>query len=405
MENLLRFQNFDFKDKTVAIRLDLNLPYDPKTKKLSEGPRLKEHLGTLEALQKAGAKTVILAHQGRKGDEDFIPLKLHARLLEKHLGRKIKFLPFGADFKEISKMKSGEILVLDNVRFYEDETAKKTIKEHAKSALPTKLSPFLDYFVLDAFSVSHRAHASVVGFSELVPCIAGPVFLREFDFLTEFLGELKFSKSDVFVLGGAKPNEPLNMLENLFGRGIEKVLTTGIISLLLLKARGYSLGKTEEFLEKKGLLDQRKRLEKLAKEKNLLTPVDLAVERGGKRVEIGLEELPVKERILDIGEKTLQQYRKEIGRANIVCMKGPAGMYEKKGFEVGTKELFLAIRDAECISLIGGGNSTDAMEKLKISTKGFTYVSLSGGAFVEFLCGKNLPGIEGLQISRKRFCK
>ncbi|MGC9310452.1 MAG: phosphoglycerate kinase [Candidatus Aenigmatarchaeota archaeon] len=402
MNRILKFQDFDFKGKTVALRVDLNLPYDPKAKKLSEGPRLSGHLGTIKALSKAGAKIVILAHQGRKGNPDFIPLRLHARLLEKKLGKKVRFLKFGASLEAVKKMKPCEIILLDNVRFYEDEIAKKTISEHSKSALPESLGPLIDCFVLDAFSVAHRSHASVVGFCGRVPCIAGPVFLKEYEFLTEFLEKIRFSENDIFILGGAKPDEPINLLERLYKKGIEKILTTGVISLLLLKARGYDLGKTEEFLEKKGYLAYMKKMAKFAKESDILAPIDLAVERNGKRAEIGLNDLPAAESILDIGKKTIEIYGRQIRHANIICMKGPAGMYEKKDFAYGTKSLFEEIVRSESVSLIGGGNSTDAMKALKIPPEAFTYVSLSGGAFVEFLSGVKLPGVEAFNMNKMR---
>lgn len=263
----------------------------------------------------------------------------------------------------------------------------------------------MDYFILDAFSVSHRSHASVVGFCTIVPCIAGPVFLKEYDFLKKFLTELQRTKEGVFILGGAKPDEPLNLISRLYKNGVEKVLTTGVISLLLLMARGYKLGKTEEFLNSKGYMKYADKISKYSNEKDILTPVDFVVERNGNRTEVEINELPVNEQILDIGSKTLDEYNKVIRESHIVCMKGPAGTYEKMGFEKGTKELFEILAGCECISLIGGGNSTDAMEKLKISPEAYTYVSLSGGAFVEFLSGADLPGIKSLELSAQVFGK
>jgi phosphoglycerate kinase len=405
MEKILRFEDFNYNNKTVAIRVDLNLPYDAKTKTISETPRLKDHAKTLQELIKRGAKVIVLAHQGRKGDEDFISLDLHAKLLEKNLGKPVKFLKLDSSFDEIKNLKPGEIILLDNVRIFDDETKELTPVEHSNSALPKKLSPYLDYFILDAFSVSHRSHASVTGFCLAVPCIAGPVFLKEYDFLQKFVKELQISKNGVFVLGGAKPDEPINLMDRLYGKGVEKILTTGVISLLLLSARGYKLGKTEEFLIQKGYTKYLEKLSKYAKEKNIFTPIDYAVERGGNRVEVGLSELPISEPLLDIGSKTIEEYRRILSESRIVCMKGPAGTYEKSGFEKGTKDLFEIIARCECISLIGGGNSTDAMEKLKIPSEAYTYVSLSGGAFFEFFTGVDLPGVKALEISSGKFGK
>ena len=402
---LLRFEDFNYNNKTVAIRVDLNAPYDPKIKTISETPRLIDHAKTIQELIKQGAKTVILAHQGRKEDEDFISLEQHAALLQKRLNRAVRFVRLDSDFSEIKNMKPGEVILLDNVRIFDDETKELTAEEHSKSMLPKKLSPFIDYFILDAFSIAHRGHASVVGFCSTKPCIAGPIFLKEFDFLQKFMKEIQTSDNDVFVLGGAKPDEPLNLIERLFGKGVEKIITTGVISLMLLKARGYNLGKTEDFLKEKGYLKYMDKITKFAAEKEIYTPLDFAVERDGKRVEIDIKDLPVNEPLLDIGAKTIDAYRNIIHGANVVCMKGPAGVYEKKDFAFGTQKLFEAIAESECISLIGGGNSTDAMQLLKIPPERYTYVSLSGGAFVEFLTGVELPGIKALEISAKNFGK
>ncbi|MBN2094750.1 MAG: phosphoglycerate kinase [Candidatus Aenigmarchaeota archaeon] len=403
MAELLKFEDFSYRGKTVGLRVDLNLPYDPKTKTISETPRLIDHAKTIKHLSESGAKVILLAHQGRKGDEDFISLEDHANLLEKHLSQPVRFIKLDSDFSGIRELKEGEVALLDNVRSFDDETKELSSEEHAKSALPSKLAPLLDCFILDAFSVAHRAHASVVGFSTLIPSIAGPVFYKEYEFLERFLREIQFSKNDVVVLGGAKPTEPINLINRLYGKGIETVLTTGVISLLILMSRGYKLGKSEEFLKEKKYLDYLKDIAPFAKEESILYPVDVAVERNGKRAEIEIKDLPVEEPILDIGSKTIALYSKIISEANVVCMKGPAGTYERAGFEEGTKKLFEAIADSECISLIGGGNSIDCLEKLKIDPAAFTYISLSGGAFVEFLSGTELPGIAALKESCRKF--
>ena len=404
MKEFFTFEDFDFENKTVALRVDLNLPYNPKTGELSETPRLYKHLETIRILMEKGAKTVLLAHQGRKGDEDFISLEKHAKLLEKHLGSKVKFLPFGENFEMIKGLEKGELLILDNTRFYDDEKFDKTIEEHAESKLPKKLAPYIDYFVLDGFSVSHRCHASVVGFANLKPCIAGPVFETEIKNLEEFFEKIKNSKP-CFILGGAKPKEPLELMEHWIEKDVS-ILTTGIISLLFLIAKGYDLGYTKKFLEEKGYLKYMDIIKSLSENfsEKIKIPVDLAIEENGNRVEISVDKLPTEKQILDIGEKTIEEYRKIISESEIVCMKGTSGMYENKNFELGTKKLFELLENNKN-SLLGGGNTTDALEKFKIPFDKFGYVSLGGGAFVEFLTGKKLPGIEMLKISFLKFKK
>ncbi len=415
MKQFFSLTDFNLKNKTVAVRVDLNLPYNPETGELTENSRLWKHAETIKELVNKKAKIIVLAHQGRKGKSDFISLEKHAELLEKNLDKKIEFLKYGEGFDEIKKLEFGEVLLLDNVRFYDDEIKDKSIEEHANSRLPKKLAPFIDYFVLDAFSVAHRSQASVVGFAVLKPCIAGPVFELELEKLEEFKEKIKSSKT-TFILGGAKPEEPLELIENFVGSRSE-ILTTGVISLLFLTAEGYNLGKTEEFLREKDYLDNLKRINEMHSKDKIKVPVDLAVERhtrpsgasflqskkeGVKRVEISLNELPVEERILDIGKKTLENYEKIISGSDVVCMKGPAGVYENKNFESGTKKLFEILKKHKC-TLLGGGNTIDALEKFKIPFNNFGYVSLGGGAFVEFLIGKNLPGIKALKLSFTRF--
>jgi len=394
--DFFKFNEFDYNNKSVAIRVDLNLPYNSKTKKLSETIRLREHVKTIKELQNRNARIVVLAHQGRKGKEDFISLEKHVCLLEKYLG-KVKFIKFGENFDQVRKMKEGEIILLDNVRFYDDETEDKDIVEHSKSKLTGDLAPYIDYFILDAFSVAHRNHASVVGFSSVKPCICGPVFENELKNLEEFVKKLENSKS-CFILGGAKPKEPVDLIKNWIEKDVN-ILTTGIISLLFLTARGYKLGETENFLIEKGYFKHIDEIKKLDCDK-IKTPIDLGILKEDKRTDIPIKDMPVEERILDIGKNTVKYYKKLIDTSKVVCMKGTAGVYEKKNFEFGTKKLFDFLGKN---SLIGGGNTTDALEKLKINFGKFGYVSLGGGAFVEFLCKKKLPGIEGLENSKKIF--
>jgi len=174
--------DFDLNGKTVIIRVDINTYYDASSKKLSDSPRIKAHAKTIKELQEKKAKVVVLAHQGRKGDDDFISLEKHAELLNKYLEKPIEFVDdiVGEKAKKkIRELKEGEGILLDNVRFLEDETKEKSIEEHANSTIVKELAPLANYFVLDGFSVAHRSHASVVGFSTVLPSIAGRVMERE----------------------------------------------------------------------------------------------------------------------------------------------------------------------------------------------------------------------------------
>jgi phosphoglycerate kinase len=403
LKEFLTLDDVDVENKVVLVRVDINSPVDEKTKEVLDNERIREHSKTIKELAERGAKVVVLAHQGRKGDPDFVSLEQHAKLLEKYVGRKVEFVPdiIGEKAKQkIKSLKKGEILLLDNVRFLEEETKELSPEEHAKSSLVKELSKLADIFVLDAFSASHRSHASIVGFVHVLPTYAGRIMEKELISQEKALNPLGMN---VFVLGGAKPDDCLNIIEYMFKNkpgSIEKVLTCGTVGETFLLAKGYDLGKeTKEFFEKKGFLSLIQQAKNLLKnyELEIELPVDVAFEENGKRKEISVEKLPVEKLLLDIGKKTAKKYSSIIKSARTIVMKGPAGVYEKKGFEIGTKLLLKAIANSKAFSLIGGGDTLLAIEKFGIDKNKFSYISLGGGALITYLSGKTMPGIEVLK--------
>jgi phosphoglycerate kinase len=368
---------------------------------VQDSERLREHAKTIRELAEKGAKTVILAHQGRKGDPDFIHLNQHAELLSKHIGKTVQFVEDIIGEKAIEKIKSlkpGEILLLDNVRFLEDETEEKTPEEHTKSQIVKKLAPLADVFVNDAFSASHRSHASIVGFTTILPAYAGRVMEKE---LLACQKVFKPKHPYVFILGGAKPDDCLKIMKFMFEkRVLDQALTCGILGELFLSAKGFMHGKgTADFLSKKGfykLIPEVKEILEKYQDK-IETPIDVAFESSEGRKEIPIEELPIEEQVLDIGTKTAEKYSKLIKKAKTIVMKGPAGVYEKKGFELGTKLILEAIANSKAFSLIGGGDTLLAIEKLGIDRNKFSYISLGGGALITYLSGKPMPGVEALK--------
>ncbi|MEM5829706.1 MAG: phosphoglycerate kinase [Candidatus Aenigmatarchaeota archaeon] len=408
MKEYFTLEDFELEGKTVLLRADLNAPYNKKEKRIEDCDRIREHAKTIKFLIEKGAKVVVIAHQGRKGEEDFTSLEQHAKLLSKHLGREVKFVNDVIGEKalnEIKNLKEGEVLLLENVRFLEEETQEKSPEEHSKSKLVQTLAPLADLFVQDAFSASHRSHASIVGFAPLLPTVAGKIMEKEISSVEKVLQP----EANVFILGGAKPDDCLNIMEHFLEKKlecVEKVLTCGTVGEVFLMARGYKLGKaTEKFFEEKGFLDlipQAKRLLDEHQEK-IEIPKDVAVEEGGRRKEVDIEELPSSSMILDIGRKTIENYVKIINRAKTIVVKGPAGVYEKEGFEVGTREILEAIANSKAFSLIGGGDTGLAIEKLGIGGEKFSYISLGGGALITYLSGKPMPGIEALKLSYQKF--
>ena len=407
MPKFLTLDDFDVKDKTVLVRVDFNSPVDPETKKVLSDTRIRAHgETTIKELAEKGAKVVILAHQGRPGEPDFISLEQHAKILADILGKPVKFVDdvYGEKAQNaIKELKSGEILVLDNVRKFPGETKKASPEEHSKSELVMSLAPLADIFVNDAFAAAHRAHASIVGFTALLPSAAGRIMERELKALSKVLENPE--KPCIYILGGAKADDSLQISKYVLDNNIaDHVLTGGITGHLFLVARGYNLGKPNmELLEKKELMGLVPGIKELMEKYpgKIETPIDLAVEVDGKRKEITVEELPTDYPIYDIGTKTIERYSQIISTAKSIVFSGPPGVYEKEEFAKGTKGLFEAIAKSNAFSLIGGGHSVAAVHSFGLADR-MGYISTAGGALIEFLMGKELPGVAALEKAASR---
>ncbi|MCD6592266.1 MAG: phosphoglycerate kinase [Thaumarchaeota archaeon] len=407
----LSFKTLDDVDvagKTVLVRVDLNSPVDPETGKIQDNERIQAHAKTLRELSDKGAKVVVLAHQGRKGGADFLPLKQHAELLSKHVGKPVKYVPdvVGAEAENaIKSLKPGEILLLENVRTLDEETVEASPEEHAKGVLVSKLSKLADLFVLDAFSVAHRSHASIVGFAAVLPVVAGRVMEMELRALSELL-----EKRDKIILfmGGNKPEDCIKVVEMILNRGrpeIKTLLSAGILGQLFLMAEGRDLGSPSlEYIRKKGfdkLLDRVKALAQKLGDK-LKRPIDVAYEADGKREEVKIENLPAPGPIMDIGSETASTYSdiiRSASKEDAIIVKGPAGAYEYEQFRKGTAEVYKALAESKAFTLIGGGDSSTAIRMVGLKVEDFSYVSLAGGALIHFLSGKRMPGVEILKSS------
>ncbi|HUT16824.1 MAG TPA: phosphoglycerate kinase [Acidobacteriota bacterium] len=404
MAKYLTLDDVKVKDKVVLVRVDFNSEVDPETKKVTSDVRIRAHgETTIKELAEKGAKVVVLAHQGRKGDPDFIPLKQHAEILGKILKCPVQFVDdvYGEKAKKaIKNLKAGEILVLDNVRSFDGETKQGTPEEHAKTELVQNLAPLADLFVNDAFAAAHRAHVSMVGFTAVLPSAAGRIMERELKSLSKALD--KPEKPCLFIMGGAKADDSLEISKYVLSNNIaDYVLTGGVVSQVFLAAKGYSLGKpTMAFLEKKELTGLIPGIKELIKKypKKIMTPDDLGIDVNGKRKEISLDKLPTEYSIFDIGAKTIENYGKLINAAKSIVLSGPMGVYENKEFAVGTQGVFKAVADSKAFSLAGGGHTISALQEFGLSSK-ISYVSTAGGALIEFLMGKKLPGVVALETA------
>ncbi|MFH0927608.1 MAG: phosphoglycerate kinase [Candidatus Micrarchaeota archaeon] len=403
----LTLQDVEIKNKTVFVRADLNCPVEDG--KVQPSPRMVEHAKTIYKLSQMGAKTVILAHEGREGKDDFISLEQHSKLLARQLEKcskskiPLKFIDDVAGKKAkyaIKALKPGEALLLQNVRFLKSEIE---FEKTQKSELVQNLSPLCEIFVLDAFSVSHRAQASVVGFTNC-PAVAGPVMQAELEALTHLENP---KRPSLLILGGAKPADSLPILEEwIISKKADFAICGGAMGNLMLMASGKKLGTpSEEFLQTSGSLKDFEKICQFYKKfsKSLLIPQDVVVAANSGAKTISAQALPSQFPILDIGEKTIADFKKQISLAGSIVLNGPMGVYEKDEFSHGTKEILLSVANSPAFSLVGGGHTLSALEEFSIPHSKFGYVSLSGKALVEFLCGQQLPGITMLGDSFRRF--
>jgi len=402
MAKFSTIDDFDFKNKVALVRVDFNSPIDPETKKILDDTRIRAHAQTtIKELCEKGAKIVILAHQGRPGDPDFTPLKQHAETLDKIVGKPVKYVEdvFGEKAQEgIKELRSGEVLVLENVRTFPDEQKKGSPEEHAKSEFVKRLAPLADVFVNDAFAAAHRAHISMVGFTAVLPSVAGRIMERELKALSKVLEAPE--KPCVYILGGAKADDSLKISRYVLKNHIaDCILTGGIVGHLFLAAKGIDLGKPNmEYLEKKELMSLVPGIKELMETypKKVETPIDVAIEVEGKRKELLVKELPTNCPIYDVGTKTVKKYRDIVRNAKSIVISGPMGVFENKEFIMGTQEIFEAIAASKAFSLVGGGHTVAAIEDLGLASK-MSYVSTAGGALIEFLMGERLPGVVALE--------
>ncbi|MEM2282244.1 MAG: phosphoglycerate kinase [Candidatus Hadarchaeales archaeon] len=390
----------DVRGKTVLLRVDINSPLDPETGEILDDTRMRECAPTILELSEKGAKVVILAHQGRPGDEDFARLEKHAQKMQAVLGKPVKYVPeiLGPSAKEeIKRLRDGEILLLENVRFLGEETLKGTPEEMSKTLLVKELSQLADLYVNDAFGAAHRNQPSLVGFGAVLPTYAGRLMEKE------ILGLERAREPErpcVYVLGGGKSKESMSMIENILSQGIaDQILTGGLLANLFLLAKGMELGKKNlQVLEEKGFTKELERARKLlsAHPDKIVLPLDLAVEREGKRREIQVSELPTEDPIQDIGSRTIAEYSRIISAARTVVANGPLGVFEKVGFEVGTFAILKAMADSQAYTIVGGGHMVAAAEKAGVAGR-LRHVSTGGGACISFLSGEPLPVIEMLK--------
>jgi len=385
----LTITDLDVAGKRVLVRCDFNVPLD-KDLHITEDLRIRAALPTITYLLDHGAAVILCSHLGRPkgGPDDKLRLDPVAARLSELLGRPVRKLDdcVGPEVEAAAKaMKPGDVLLLENLRFHEEET--ENDPEFAR-----QLASLADLFVSDAFGTVHRAHASTAGVCQYLPSAAGFLLQKEIEFLG---GALEHpTRPFVAILGGAKVSDKIGVIENLLGKA-DTLLIGGGMANTFLKAQGYEMG---DSLVEEGSLDLARDLLARGGDR-LLLPVDLVVADAfsadaNKRV-VPADSVPAGWRALDIGPKTVARYAQVVADAGTVVWNGPMGVFEFPAFAEGTFALAKALADSHAVTIVGGGDSAAAVEQSGLADK-ITHISTGGGASLEFLEGKELPGIAAL---------
>jgi phosphoglycerate kinase len=383
--------------RRVLVRADLNVPFDKKDPTvISDDGRIRAVLPTIAALRDAGARVIVCSHLGRpKGapDPKYTLAPVATRLAEL-LGSPLVFATdtVGSDAQDkVAALEDGQVLLLENLRFNEGETAKD---DAVRVAFAEQLAAFADYYVDDAFGAVHRKHASVYDVPALLPHYAGGLVLREVEVLR------KVSESPeqpyVVVLGGSKVSDKLAVIKALLPK-VDKLLVGGGMCFTFLKAQGHEVGKS--LLEEEMISTCAALLE--AADGRIVLPVDVvaatAFDADADHATVSADEIPADRLGLDIGPKSVELFASAIASAKTVFWNGPMGVFELAPFAAGTRGVAEAITKIDGFSVVGGGDSAAAVRTLGIDESGFGHISTGGGASLEYLEGKKLPGVEALE--------
>lgn len=390
-------KDLDVKGKKVLVRVDFNVPLSKEEKgKIADDARIKAAIPTIDYLSENGAKVILMSHLGRpKGEANpEFALKPVADYLENVYGDQFKFIPSPevVDEKvkeEVNKLEDGKIALLENTRFRKEET--KNGEDFAK-----ELASLADLYVNDAFGTSHRAHASNVGVASILPSAVGFLIEKEIEVMGKALEDP--DHPFVSILGGAKVSDKIGVIENLITK-VDTILIGGGMAYTFLKAQGIEIGKS---LLEEDKMDLSLDLIEKAKANGveILLPVDVVIadkiESGVDTEIVDINSIPEDKEALDIGPKTAELFAEKIKNAKTVVWNGPMGVFEIKEFSNGTNEVAKALADSDAVTIVGGGDSALAIEMAGLKEK-ITHVSTGGGASLEFLEGKDLPGISAIE--------
>ncbi len=390
--NKLTIEDLDLKDKRVFIRVDFNVPLDENLN-ITDDRRIRATLPTINYAIDEGAKVILASHLGRpKGKPDpRFSLAPVAKRLKRLLNKDVIFVSdcVGPQVKNIvEKMKSGDVVLLENLRFHEGET--KNDEEFAK-----QLASLADYYVNDAFGTAHRSHASIVGIPKFLPAAAGFLLKKEIEYLKGVVNNPV--RPFVAILGGAKVSGKIGVLENLESN-VDKVLIGGGMAFTFIKAMGYEVGNS---LVEPDMLETAERIRKKLKEKGVkfYLPVDCVIaqslEPGAVVKIVPTLEIPPGWQGVDIGPATARLFAEALQDAKTILWNGPMGVFEIDAFSRGTFAVARAVADAYALTIVGGGDTDLAVHRAGVSDS-ISFISTGGGATLQLLEGKELPGIAAL---------
>ncbi len=386
-------RDIDIKGKKVLVRCDFNVPYD-ENRKITDNRRIVAALPTIKYLLENDCKVILCSHLGRpKGEvKPEFSMNIVADELSRLLGKEVKLAKdvVGPDAKALAaNLQPGEVMLLENVRFEPGE--EKNDEELSKA-----FASLAEVYVNDAFGTAHRAHSSTTGVAKYLPAVSGFLIEKELNFLGSALENPE--RPFMAILGGRKVSDKIGVIESLLEK-VDVLMIGGAMAYTFFKSMGYNVGNSVCELDK---LDLAKEVMEKAKAKGVkfMLPVDTKVGKEFKpdteSKTVKFTEIPDGWEGFDIGEETIKMYSEEVKNAKTVIWNGPLGLFEFDQFAVGTNSIAKALADVDAVKIIGGGDSAAAVEKAGLAEK-FTHISTGGGASLEFLEGKKLPGIEALQ--------
>ena len=388
MSDKKTIRDTDVKGKRVLVRVDFNVPLDDG--KVADDTRIRAALPTIQYLIEQGARVILMSHLGRPKGKVREELRLTpvaerlAELLDRPVAMAVDCV--GEEVEAaVDRLRPGDVLLLENLRFYPGEEANDP-------EFVSRLASLGEVYVNDAFGTAHRAHASTEGVAHRLPAVSGFLMEKELNFLSKALENPE--QPFVAILGGAKISDKIGVVDNLLGK-VDALLIGGGMANTFLKAQGYQVG--QSLVEEESLPLAQELLDKVGRK--LVLPVDVVVadkfDAEAQSKIVGVEEVPPEWRILDIGPATVERFAQELYTAKTVVWNGTMGVAEFPQFAAGTQAIIEMLAESQATTIVGGGETTAAVQQAGLVEK-MTHVSTGGGASLEFLEGKTLPGVAAL---------